>query len=365
MAKKTSSPEKELPKNSKEFFKKKRCNPHDLFFRKVMQYTEVVLEFIQKYIPFDVAENIDQESLQLIDGSFIDGFFHETRTDIIYKAKIKFEGKTPSKQKEGHVYFLIEHQRKIDSLMPLRMQRYALSIIERHLQEHKKNKYPVVYATVIYNGKRAYSAESNFLKCFEHPELAKEAVLNFFKLINLPKIPDDKLKQNFPLIDFMEMVLKHVDTPNPVKFFERIKELVPEAAARNLDMVDAAVHYVFETNKEGFSKFELLEEIKKHTTPTTQKAFMTLAQLFIEEGKKEGLQEGLQTGLQTGLEKGLKKGQSSLLSKLLNHRFPRAVTKKYLELINNADGETLSMWGERLMDATSIEEVFSGRPLRG
>ncbi|MFI0347913.1 MAG: Rpn family recombination-promoting nuclease/putative transposase [Chthoniobacterales bacterium] len=94
----------------------------------------------------------------------------------------------------------------------------------------------------------------------------------------------------------------------------------------------------------------------------------TFEQVAKIEAREEGIkarQEGLQEGLQEGRQEGRQEGQSSLLSKLLNYRFPRAVTAKYLELINNADGETLSTWGERLMEATSIEEVFSGRPLRG
>lgn len=72
------------------------------------------------------------------------------------------------------------------------------------------------------------------------------------------------------------------------------------------------------------------------------------------EGRKEGLQEGIQ------------KGEATFLSNLLKGRFPRAVTAKYLKMINSADSSTLSLWGKKLLNAKSIDDVFSGtRQLHG
>ena len=155
---------------------------------------------------------------------------------------------------------------------------------------------------------------------------------------------------------FRKTILKHAFTRDFLNLAQKsLIELIQVVGEKNeFEFLKTALSYLLNTQE---NKTIILETFQKGLSQETQSQVMTAAQQL----KQEGRQEGLQTGLQTGR----KEGQSSLLSKLLNHRFPRAVTAKYLALINNADGETLSIWGERMMDATSIEEVFSGSPLRG
>ncbi|MCX6958587.1 MAG: hypothetical protein NT164_08635, partial [Verrucomicrobiae bacterium] len=103
--------------------------------------------------------------------------------------------------------------------------------------------------------------------------------------------------------------------------------------------------YIFQTTKDKLSKHEVLNEFKRHLSLPTQKNIMTLAEAFVEEGRQEGRQEGLQK-------------LRSLLLKLLERRFPGQITSNHLQLIKEADSESLSLWGEKLIDATCIEEVF-------
>ena len=59
-----------------------------------------------------------------------------------------------------------------------------------------------------------------------------------------------------------------------------------------------------------------------------------------------------------GEQKGIQQFRSLLL-KQLNARFPNQVHSHYLHLIEGADADKLSYWGEKLMTAKNIEEVFS------
>ncbi|MBX9743233.1 MAG: Yae1 family protein, partial [Chthoniobacterales bacterium] len=69
---------------------------------------------------------------------------------------------------------------------------------------------------------------------------------------------------------------------------------------------------------------------------------------------KEGLAEGKAEGIQEGEQKGLR----SMLERQLRRRFPNNITNHHLNLINDADRDTLSIWGDNLIDAKRIEEVF-------
>ena len=68
-----------------------------------------------------------------------------------------------------------------------------------------------------------------------------------------------------------------------------------------------------------------------------------------EEGKIEGKKEGLRTGVQ--------KGEAALLNRLLRTKFgsvPRAIQQR----IASAGARTLLKWGDRVLSATRLEEVF-------
>lgn len=72
---------------------------------------------------------------------------------------------------------------------------------------------------------------------------------------------------------------------------------------------------------------------------------MTLGQLLRAEGHEIGLQEGIN------------QGESEMLVRQLKRRFYE-VPANYLTKIKQANGETLLLWGERVLDAKTLEEVF-------
>ncbi len=78
-----------------------------------------------------------------------------------------------------------------------------------------------------------------------------------------------------------------------------------------------------------------------------------------EEGRREGRREGRQEGRQEGEAEGLRKGEAALLLRLLNRRFG-ALSPAIEERVRGADAEQLLDWGERFVDATSLDEIFGG-----
>ena len=89
---------------------------------------------------------------------------------------------------------------------------------------------------------------------------------------------------------------------------------------------------------------------------------MTLATRFEEwayQYRQEGRQEGEARGEARGRQEGEAKGESKMLQRLLVRRFgplPRHITEK-LEKASTAEVEA---WGDRVLDAPSLEAVFTG-----
>jgi flagellar biosynthesis/type III secretory pathway protein FliH len=66
---------------------------------------------------------------------------------------------------------------------------------------------------------------------------------------------------------------------------------------------------------------------------------------------------GMEKGFQQGLEQGLQKGEATLLIRQLQHRF-HYLPDSYITKIQQANDSMLLTWGERLLDATALEDIF-------
>ena len=78
----------------------------------------------------------------------------------------------------------------------------------------------------------------------------------------------------------------------------------------------------------------------------------------VAQGMKQGVAQGMEQGIAEGREQGVAQGQARLLTRQLARRFgplPAEVTSR----INEAGTETLDTWGERLLDARTLDEVFA------
>ena len=79
---------------------------------------------------------------------------------------------------------------------------------------------------------------------------------------------------------------------------------------------------------------------------------MTLAERF-----DSWAQQHEQKGLAKGIEKGIERGEALLLQRLLVRRFG-TLPSDAVGQIAAANAAQLELWGDRVLDAASLEEVF-------
>ena len=310
-------------------------NPHDRFFRSSMANPRMALEFLQHHLPDHIAELVDFNSLKLMPGSFLDEAMKQWMTDILYS--VNFSGKP------GYIYLLIEHQRNADALMPLRLLEYSINICRTHLREYQTLKLPLVYPCVIYNGEERYEYTTDLFELFHDSDLAREFFLKPFQLIDLSQIADDDLKKK-PLLGMLEMFLKHAFTRDAVALINSLSEIIRGVEAKNeIELLKLGFNYLLKTQQ---FKESILATFEETLSEKNKSNIMTIAESLIEEGIQKGIQQGMQ------------QFRSSLLRQL-GRRFPNQITSNHLELIEDADSESLSLWSEKLMDATCIAEVFA------
>lgn len=138
-----------------EEYHQQNWHEHDAIFKTVLDRKEEAVKFINKTLKL----NIKKEEIEKYNSSFINKLFQNKEADIVYKIKGK------------NVFFLIEHQSKIDYSMPFRLLEYEVAIIRSAIDKSKiKNKsykIPLVIPIVLYTGKQKWNANKYLEKSQE------------------------------------------------------------------------------------------------------------------------------------------------------------------------------------------------------
>lgn len=156
-----------------------------------MANSKVAKEFFEQHLPVNVKKAIDPSTIKLQKDSFIDDNLKQQAADLLFS--VDFDGK------HGYIYLLLEHQSKPDEFMPFRMLKYMIAVMEQHLKQIKKpnkKRLPIVYPMIFYSGNKPYKYSTDLFDLFEgDKKLARDILWQPCQLIDLTKIPDEKLKE--------------------------------------------------------------------------------------------------------------------------------------------------------------------------
>jgi predicted transposase YdaD len=76
-----------------------------------------------------------------------------------------------------------------------------------------------------------------------------------------------------------------------------------------------------------------------------------------QEGHQEGRQEGRREGRKEGRQEGRQEGEAALLLRQLERKFGQ-LDPRTRKRVQGADAERLLDWGERVLEAQRLEDVF-------
>ncbi len=79
-----------------------------------------------------------------------------------------------------------------------------------------------------------------------------------------------------------------------------------------------------------------------------------LTERLLEQGKQQGLHQGMQQGIQQGMQQ----GELTVLSWLLVRRFG-SLAPEIEQRLRQAGIEELERWAENVLDAKTLDDVFS------
>jgi predicted transposase/invertase (TIGR01784 family) len=282
--------------------------------------------------------------------SFVDEELSVFHTDILYSVDL-LESSVQDKKK-AYIYLHIEHQSGRNPIISFRVINYCVKILDRYIKNNPGKTLPVIIPLVIYNGKKPFSDSISVFDLFgENKSLAQQYMFNIFHLVDMNTIPDEEIRQ-YKFSCLLEMILKHIHEKMMMDFLENpaIVSLFKRFIEKNPDKthIISVVKYINEKANIADRK-RFLSWVNKNLPARLEKEIMTLA----EQWKSEGIQEGMQQGMQQGQ----LQGEKIFLKRMLKKRFEN-IPFDYLKKIEEANAESLLEFGERLIFAKTLEDIF-------
>lgn len=268
-------------------------HPHDSLFKNAFGKKVVTKDFLLNRLSPEILANIDIESLQRKNNSFINEQLKAYYSDIVFKVKTK-EG-------DGYLFFLLEHQTKADELIPLRLLEYDVAImrydVEQQLKarkgrQQKSIQLPVIINFVVYAGKK-YNYPKRLLDAFRTPDLLYRMFEDHF-LIHLKEQEDKHINQDGEAA-LAELLLREGYRKDFCKFLTQHPKIVE--LLNTSTYAQSAIMYILDRDPHNVDKvlekfINLAPETKDHMISRLQRFKEEAIQLGLIQGKKEGLKEG-------------------------------------------------------------------------
>ena len=273
--------------------KKTIQTPHDRFFRAALSDQRVAREFFESHLPSAITDMIDLKSITMRNETYVDENLEWSHTDVLFDTT--FQGRP------GYLYVLIEHQSTSDPLMPFRLLKYLLAIMDYHLKMNQTTELPLIYPLIFYTGKAPYRHSTDIFDLFgsANQSLAREIFLQPFELVQVNQIPDEHLKQRVWL-GILELSMKHIFKRDILLYIKNMLPLFKQAEDLNgSGYVQTALTYLAKTGEVKDPK-EFLEVIQAGLSPDKRGNMATIAQYLEAKGREEGMQQGMEKGIEKG-----------------------------------------------------------------
>ena len=247
---------------------------HDKIFRTVLDRKSDAIALINKAL----NTQLETKDIEKYNSSFINKVFQNREADIVYKIK------------DRSIFILIEHQTKVDYLMPYRILEYEVAIMQSAIDldkiKNKESKIPLVIPIVLYTGNKKWNAKKYLEENQEKIEGIENGLGNY-NLIDINELTEKELLEDNSFISKMMLIEKSKNTENIVEILEKIVKITKE---EDKDTLRRIISIILE-EKIGITKAkELIEKMEGDEGNMLAVVDMIRRenQMYIEIGKKEG-----------------------------------------------------------------------------
>ncbi|MCB0238711.1 MAG: Rpn family recombination-promoting nuclease/putative transposase [Anaerolineae bacterium] len=267
-------------------------NPHDRFFRQSLARQEVATDFLQHYLPPEVAEQIDLSSVHSQADTFIDEGLRAHYSDLLFVVRLK-------DNRPAAVYVLFEHKSYPDVNVAFQLLRYMVRIWERW-PKASGGLEPII-PLVVYHGQPAWRIPRNLAGMYDGPS----DLLGYFPdfrywLVDLTSFSDADIKGE-AILRLALLAMKHIHDEAGLEHAPAIFELMEQLSMTEstAEFVALVLRYLV-TGSSTITEVNLRAALEQQW-PEGVTMMSTIAENWIQQGIQQGRRQGMLDAIDLGL----------------------------------------------------------------
>ncbi|MBF0426544.1 MAG: Rpn family recombination-promoting nuclease/putative transposase [Magnetococcales bacterium] len=311
--------------------------PHDRLFKALVSHPETAGALLREYLPEEISSLLAPTPPQFVEGSFVDEELRGYLSDRLFVA-------TTLSGKPLHVYVLIEHKSYLDQKVGWQVVRGIFTFLDQKAREHNDwALLPAVVPMIFYHGEQEWHVPKEFITLVDADQALHPWLMNTrFVTANLGKVEDARIARHARLRVGL-LALKY-GTRDPKAQREALEAIV-SALVEAPELLVPIVIYLLTTFPD--LDREAVRGIVIRVCPREETEMMSqFAREIVEQNKQVWRKEGRQ------------EGAAAILLRLLKQRFGPQLPGWVDERVRTADAATIELWGDRILTAQSLEEVF-------
>jgi len=324
---------------------------HDHSYKLLFSHPRMVQDLLQGFVHEDWVGQVDFSTLERVSGSYVSDDLREREDDVIWRVRLGPDWL--------YVYLLIEFQSRPDPFMALRILVY-MGLLYQELVKGghftRNDKLPPVFPLVLYNGEPPWGAAQDVAELIE----AVPGLMAYRPHLRYVLLDEGRIgSQEVELSENLAAALIRLENSRAPRDLQGVIGLLVRwlQAPEQQDLRRAFTVWIKRVLLPARLPGIELPEMSDLNEVNTMLA--ERVKQWTEEWKAEGMQAGRQQGRQEGLEQGLQQGEAALLLRLLTRKFG-PIDESIRARVLSADAEQLLVWGERILSAETLAEVFSG-----
>lgn len=339
-------------------------HPHDTFFRRVFSVPRHATGLLRIALPAELQALLDLDPARVTvrDPTHVSPRLRGTMSDVVVQVP-RLDASAPP----ALVFFAIEHQRRNERFIALRLHAYATRLWERWLREHPKaTRLPPVVPVVVHTGRRPWRAPTRLSALLDLPPAPADGLLRPF----LPEygyvlldLADQgvtrawlRARASDPVSETALEVLQAGDRPDAAALFDewvaRLASLRAEpAGASTLAAFLCYLLYV------GTVPEAQILDAAEDLPEQAAEEFMTTAQQMMARAREEGREEGREVGREEGRDAGEHAALAAVVLRLARLRFGE-VPPETAARIQAAAKPELERWVDGILGAERLNDLF-------
>lgn len=314
-----------LEDNSEKYYLYKKINnEHDKIFRKILTNKKELILFLNNF--FKLNEKILEKNIEEYKNWFITIQFENQEADIVYKLKDK------------EIFFLIEHQTKIDYSMPFRILRYEVEIIQSYISKTLMNRknfiYPLIIPIVIYTGRKKWNAKTYLNTLKNEYSKYRGIKLAQYNLIDVNNYKNKKLLEENSILTKLMLIEKSKNHEELLNNLEKIiNKLIIDKNYFNKNQIELFKNifkYIIGNKIKKNKKIELLKKLEG------EKNMLAVIEMLQREDLKP-----INVGMKKGIKEGRKEGRKETILKICKKLLEKNYSMEEIKEITNLSEEEI------------------------